>query len=86
MLAQETGLQVGHFSHTIVDAHIYTARADGSMAEYDHVPGLREQLRREPRPLPKLVIAKKPFNELKFEDFRIEDYHPHPRLKFKVAV
>lgn len=86
MLAQETGLAVGSFSHTIVDAHIYTADARGELAEYDHVPGLREQLKREPRPLPRLVIAQKPFTELRFEDFRVEGYNPHPRIKFKVAV
>jgi thymidylate synthase len=86
MIAQETGLKPGWFGHTIVDAHIYTARADGAMAEYDHVPGLREQLNREPRPLPRLVIARKPFNELQFEDFKIEGYNPHPKIKFKVAV
>lgn len=86
MIAQEVGMTVGCFSHTIVDAHIYTARADGSLSEYDHVPGLREQLRREPRPLPRLVIARKPFPELRFEDFRVEDYRPHPKIKFKVAV
>jgi thymidylate synthase len=81
MIAQEVGLHVGHFSHTIVDAHIYTG-----LPEYDHVPGLREQLTRELRPLPRLVIAKKPFNELKFEDFKVEGYTPHPKIKFKVAV
>ena len=86
MIAQEVGLEVGWFGHTIVDAHIYTARPGSGKEEYDHVPGLREQLTREPRPLPKLVIAKKPFHELKFEDFKIEGYHPHPRIKFKVAV
>ena len=48
IIAQEVGLEVGHFSHTIVDAHIYTG-----IPEYDHVPGLREQLHREPRPLPR---------------------------------
>ena len=56
------------------------------MAAYDHVSGLKEQLKREPRPLPKLVIAKKPFAELKFEDFRLEGYDPHPGIQFKVAV
>jgi thymidylate synthase len=86
MIAQEVGLEVGWFGHTIVDAHIYTAAPGSGKEEYDHVPGLREQLSREPRPLPKLVIAKKPFHELKFEDFKIEGYHPHPRIKFKVAV
>jgi len=86
MIAQETGLQVGYFAHTIVDAHIYTARPGSGMEEYDHVPGLKEQLCREPRPLPRLVIAKKPFHELRFEDFRVEGYNPHPKIKFKVAV
>jgi thymidylate synthase len=86
MIAQEVGLQPGWFGHTIVDAHIYTAAPDSGLAEYDHVPGLREQLKREPRPLPRLVIAKKPFDELKFEDFKLEGYKPHPKIKFKVAV
>ena len=62
------------------------AKADGSMAEYDHVPGLREQLTREPRPLPKLVIADKPFDELTYDDFTLEGYDPHGPIKFKVAV
>jgi thymidylate synthase len=86
MIAQEVGLQVGWFSHMIVDAHIYTAGPDSGLAECDHVPGLREQLKREPRPLPRLIIAKKPINELKFEDFKLEDYNPHSKIKFKVAV
>lgn len=86
MIAQEVGLGLGWFSHTIVDAHIYYAEPGSPMQEYDHARGLREQLKREPRPLPKLVIAKKPFNELKFEDFQLVGYHPHPKIKFKVAV
>jgi thymidylate synthase len=86
IIAQEVGLQIGFFSHTIVDAHIYTATPGSDLAEYDHVPGLREQLEREPRPLPQFIIANKPMNELRFEDFKIEGYNPHPRIKFKVAV
>lgn len=86
IIAQEVGLQPGWFSHTIVDAHIYTAAPGSGLEAYDHVPGLREQLQREPRPLPKLIIARKPINELRFEDFKLEGYHPHPRIKFKVAV
>jgi len=86
IIAQEVGLEVGHFGHTIVDAHIYTASRDSGLTEYDHVPGLREQLKREPRPLPRLIIAKKPLHELRFEDFKVEGYNPHPRIKFKVAV
>lgn len=86
MLAQEVGLEPGIFSHHIIDAHIYTAKADGSMAEYDHIPGLLEQLEREPRPLPTLEIARKPLAELTFEDFTIHGYDPHPKIDFKVAV
>ena len=86
MIAQETGLDLGWFSHTIVDAHVYTARPGSARAEYDHVPGLREQLQRSPRPRPRLVIARKPFHELRFDDFKLLDYHPRPKIKFKVAV
>ena len=84
--AQEVGLRPGVFSHFIVDAHIYTCGEDGSNAEYDHVPGLREQLLREPRPLPRLVVAQKPLDELRFEDFRLDGYDPHPKIDFRVAV
>ncbi len=56
------------------------------MAAYDHVAGLKEQLTREPRALPRLVIAKKAMKDLKFEDFRVENYEPHPGIPFKVAV
>jgi len=86
MIAQETGLELGYFAHTIVDAHIYIADADSPMAEYDHWRGLQLQLQREPRPLPRLTIARKPFDQLRFEDFTIAGYDPHPPIKFKVAV
>ncbi len=86
MLAQDAGLGLGIFSHTIVDAHIYTSRADGSMAEYDHVGGLLQQLEREPLPLSRLVIARKPFDELRYEDFELKDYVCHDPIRFKVAV
>jgi thymidylate synthase len=86
MVAQDVGLAPGVFSHFIVDAHIYTASEDGGNAEYDHVPGLLEQLRRTPRLLPKLVIARKSIDELRFEDFQVVGYEPHPKIDFKVAV
>lgn len=86
MLAHETNLGLGWFSHTIIDAHIYTCKEDGSMAEYDHVPGLKEQLKRNPGTPPRLEIARKPFNQLTFEDFKLIDYHPQGKLPFKVAV
>jgi thymidylate synthase len=76
ILAQEAGLELGWFSHTIVDAHIYL----------NHLDGLREQLLRSPRPLPRLEIARKPIDLLSFEDFALLDYDPWPAIKFEVAV
>ena len=86
MIAQEVGLGLGRFAHTIVDAHIYAAEPGSPMAEYDHVAGLREQLNRTPTTLPKRVIAKKPFDELRYEDFELVGYESQEPIKFKVAV
>lgn len=75
-IAQEVGLEPGTFAHTIVDAHIYE----------NHVDGLKEQLKREPRALPTLEIANKPIDELTFDDFKLHGYDPDPVIKFEVAV
>ena len=76
MIAQETGYKLGHFSHYINDAHIYV----------NHIDGLKEQLKREYRPLPELTLSKKPFWDLEFEDFTLKDYNPHSVIRFEVAV
>ncbi len=76
MVAQECDLMPGIFTHTLGDAHIYL----------NHVNGLKEQLKRECFPLPTLKIEKKPFFDLKFEDFKLENYQHHPFIKFEVAV
>ncbi len=76
MMAQECDLEPGIFTHTMGDAHIYT----------NHIEGLREQLTREPLPLPTLEVAKKPFWDITFEDFQLKNYEHHPFIKFKVAV
>jgi len=76
VMARETGFEVGYFSHTIVDAHIYV----------NHIDGLKEQLKRKPKALPKLVIAKKPIDELTFEDFEFAGYECDEPIKFEVAV
>lgn len=76
LLANETGFDYGEFAHTIIDAHIYE----------NHVEGLREQLTRSPRPLPKLHLPKKPFHEITFEDIHLSCYEPYPKIRFEVAV
>ena len=76
MVAQECGLTPGVFTHTLGDAHIYL----------NHLEGLKLQMTREPFDPPVLKIAKKPFNELKFEDFKLENYKHHAFIRFKVAV
>ena len=76
ILAQETGFELGFFSHTIVDAHVYV----------NHIDGLRDQLKRTPKPLPQLEIARKPIDELMFDDFTLIGYEYHEPIKFEVAV
>ena len=86
IIAQETELGLGYFAHTIVDAHVYYAEKGSPMEKFDHSEGLKEQLKREPLPLPKLIIAKKPIDELEFDDFELKDYNYHDKIKFEVAV
>jgi thymidylate synthase len=86
IIAQETGLELGFFAHTIIDAHIYVAEKGSKMEKYDHLKGLKEQLKRKPLPLPKLKIKKKPVDELTFEDFELIGYQHHDTIKFEVAV
>jgi len=62
------------------------APENGIDEKYDHVTAVLEQLSREPRPLPKLIIAKKPIDKLVFEDFKIENYNPHPAIRRSMSV
>ena len=98
LFSRFTGIRPGIFAHTLVDAHVYTAKPDGSMAEYDHVPGLRKQLERAPRARPTLSIDPsirslddiKPLlqadTETVMKHFVLAGYDPHPPIAFKVAV
>ena len=52
----------------------------------DHVTAILEQLSREPRPLPRMTIANKPFDQLTIDDFVLEGYDPHPPIKRAMAV
>lgn len=78
MVAQQCDLQVGDFVWTGGDTHLYS----------NHLEQTNLQLSREPRPLPKLVIKRKPASifDYRFEDFEIEGYDPHPGIKAPVAI
>ena len=78
MVAQQTGLQVGTLTWNGGDVHIYD----------NHVEQVEKQLSREPRPLPTLVIKRKPKTLFDYElsDFAREGYDPHPAIKAPVAV
>ena len=52
---------------------------------YDHVPGLLEQLSREPRERPRIEIADEPLDELTYEDVELVDYDSADGLSFAVA-
>jgi thymidylate synthase len=78
MMAQQAGLDVGDFVWTGGDCHLYS----------NHMEQVREQLSREERPLPQLVIKRKPDSlfDYRFDDFEIVGYDPHPAIKAPVAV
>ena len=78
MIAQVCGLEAGEFIHTFGDAHIYS----------NHVDQINLQLSREPRELPTMKINPnvKSIYDFKIDDFTLEGYNPHARIKGKVAV
>ena len=78
MVAQACELEPGDFIWTGGDCHLYL----------NHLEQAREQLSREPRPLPQLRInpAVKDVFAFRFEDFALEGYDPHPHIKAPVAV
>lgn len=78
LIAEECGLEVGDFVHTLGDAHIYL----------NHMEQVKEQLSREPRALPTLKLNKegKSIFDMTFEDISIEGYDPHPKIKAPIAV
>ena len=78
MLAQQCDLAVGDFIWTGGDCHIYS----------NHNEQVALQLSREPRPLPTLVMKRRPASMFDYalEDFAVEGYDPHPAIKAPVAV
>lgn len=77
IIAREVGLGVGEFVHTFGDVHLYA----------NHVEQAKEQLSREPRQFPVVEITgDADFQHLKFEDFWLKGYDPHPTIKATVSV
>ena len=78
MMAQVTGLEAGDFVHTLGDTHIY----------HNHFEQVELQLGREPRRLPRMILNPevKDIFGFSYEDFRLEDYDPHPHIKATVSV
>lgn len=78
MIAHQCDLEVGELIFTGGDVHLYL----------NHIEQAKLQLSREPRPLPKLLIKRKPNSifEYQYEDFEIVDYNPHPHIKADVSV
>jgi len=90
LMAHLSGLRVGSFAHTLVDAHIYV----------NHVHHLRQQIQRDPRALPVLridtgikeladidfIIASRPKLADIINTFKLEGYNPHPPISYTVAV
>jgi thymidylate synthase len=78
MVAQQCDLKPGDFIWTGGDCHLYN----------NHLDQAREQLAREPYPLPRLEWRRKPASifDYRFEDIAITGYQSHPHIKAPVAV
>ncbi len=78
MVAQVCNLAPGDFVHTFGDVHLYS----------NHLDQAREQLTRDPRPLPTMMLNPSVTSifDFQFSDFTLENYDPHPSIKAPIAV
>ena len=78
MVAHVCNLRPGEFVHTFGDTHLYL----------NHLEQAREQLSRQPRALPRMILNPDVRNlfDFSYEDFNLVGYEPHPAIKAPVAV
>ncbi len=78
LLAEQTNLRPGEAVWYGLDVHLYL----------NHIEQAREQLAREPRPLPRLSIARRAPSlfDYRIDDFELLGYDPHPHISAPVAV
>lgn len=78
LIAQCCGLEGGELVHVIGDCHVYL----------NHVSALEEQLKRRPRPPPKIRFRTEETNidDMTMMDFELVGYDPHPSIKMDMAV
>ncbi len=78
MIAHVCGLRPGDFIHVLGDAHVYN----------NHIEPLKQQLQREPRPFPTLLIKRSvaDIDSFTAEDFELKNYQPHDTIKMQMAV
>ena len=78
MVAQVSDLEPGDFVHSLGDVHLYS----------NHLEQADRQLARSPRPLPRLHLdpTVRSLFDFTYDDFRLEGYQPHPRIRAPIAV
>ena len=80
MVAQQCDLLPGEFVHTFGDLHLYRNHLTPDI--------VYAQLAREPRPLPRLALKRRPptLFDYRFDDIAITGYDPHPAIRAPIAV
>lgn len=78
ILAKLLKLKPGRFIHVYGDIHIYE----------NHFAQVKEQIKRKPRPFPKISIKGKltKLSDFKPEMVILENYNPHPPIKAELTI